>query len=106
MRAVGSEFRCQNLFVERDPVFAGIADVVGADVADKLFNAFRAVAGIAVLAVLDGDIAEGDFDPSLTGSFDWSAADGLIYFAAEDRDYVRLYQLNLQTGNKSARQAC
>lgn len=40
-----------------------------------------------------------DFDPSLTGSFEWSAADGLIYFAAEDRDYVRLYQLNPQTGN-------
>ena len=40
-----------------------------------------------------------DFDPSLSGSFDWSPADGLVYFNAEDRDYVRLYQLDPKSGN-------
>ena len=38
-----------------------------------------------------------DFDPSVQ-SVDWSWADGQVYFSAEDRDYVRLYQLNPQTG--------
>ena len=39
-----------------------------------------------------------DFDPSLDGSPDWSWADGMIYFRAECRDYVYLYQLNPKTG--------
>ena len=39
-----------------------------------------------------------DFDPSLDGSADWSWADGMIYFRAECRDYVYLYQLNPKTG--------
>ena len=38
-----------------------------------------------------------DFDPSVD-RVDWSDADGNIYFSAEDRDYVRLYQLNPKTG--------
>ena len=38
-----------------------------------------------------------DFDPSVE-RVDWSDADGNIYFSAEDRDYVRLYQLNPKTG--------
>ena len=38
-----------------------------------------------------------DFDPSVTNS-DWSWADGMVYFSAEDRDYVRLYQLNPTSG--------
>ncbi|MBR3480032.1 MAG: S9 family peptidase [Prevotella sp.] len=38
-----------------------------------------------------------DFDPSVE-RMDWSDADGNIYFSAEDRDYVRLYQLNPKTG--------
>ena len=38
-----------------------------------------------------------DFDPSIN-SFDWSWADGNVYFSAEDRDYVRLYQLDPKTG--------
>ena len=38
-----------------------------------------------------------DFDPSVE-RVDWSGADGNIYFSAEDRDYVRLYQLNPKTG--------
>ncbi len=38
-----------------------------------------------------------DFDPSVN-SVDWNWADGMIYFSAEDRDYVRLYQLNPATG--------
>jgi len=38
-----------------------------------------------------------DFDPSVT-NVDWSWGDGKIYFSAEDRDYVRLYQLDPQTG--------
>ena len=37
-----------------------------------------------------------DFDPSVT-NFTWSAADGNIYFSAEDRDYVRLFSLNPKT---------
>ena len=39
-----------------------------------------------------------DFDPSLDGGPDWSWADGMIYFRAECRDYVYLYQLNPKTG--------
>ena len=39
-----------------------------------------------------------DFDPSLEGTVDWSPADGLVYFNAEDRDYVRLYQLDPKSG--------
>ena len=39
-----------------------------------------------------------DFDPSLSGGADWSWADGMIYFRAECRDYVYLYQLNPKTG--------
>jgi len=38
-----------------------------------------------------------DFDPSVT-RVEWSAADGQIWFTAEDHDYVRLYQLNPKTG--------
>ena len=38
-----------------------------------------------------------DFDPSVNRG-DWSHADGMIYFSAEDRDYVHLYQLNPTTG--------
>ena len=39
-----------------------------------------------------------DFDPSVDGGVDWSWADGMIYFRAECRDYVYLYQLNPKTG--------
>jgi BASS family bile acid:Na+ symporter len=39
-----------------------------------------------------------DFDPSLDGGVDWSWADGKVYFRAECRDYVYLYQLNPKTG--------
>ncbi len=38
-----------------------------------------------------------DFDPSVE-SVDWSLADGLIYFSAEDRDYVRIFRLNPANG--------
>ena len=38
-----------------------------------------------------------DFNPSIT-HVDWSCADGFIYFSAEDRDYVRLYQLQPKNG--------
>ncbi len=39
-----------------------------------------------------------DFDPSIDGGADWSWADGMVYFRAECRDYVYLYQLNPKTG--------
>ena len=39
-----------------------------------------------------------DFDPSIDGGFDWSWADGKVYFRAECRDYVYLYQLDPKTG--------
>ena len=39
-----------------------------------------------------------DFDPSIDGGVDWSLADGKIYFRAECRDYVYLYQLDPKTG--------
>lgn len=39
-----------------------------------------------------------DFDPSVNGSPQWSLADGNIYFSAEHRDYVYLYQLDPKTG--------
>lgn len=39
-----------------------------------------------------------DFDPSLDGGADWSWADGKVYFRAECRDYIYLYQLNPKTG--------
>jgi dipeptidyl aminopeptidase/acylaminoacyl peptidase len=39
-----------------------------------------------------------DFDPSIDGSPDWSWADGKVYFRAECRDYVYLYQLDPKTG--------
>lgn len=38
-----------------------------------------------------------DFNPSVTRA-DWTWGDGMIYFSAEDRDYVRLYQLNPASG--------
>lgn len=38
-----------------------------------------------------------DFDPSIN-AVDWSSADGMIYFSAEDRDYVSLFKLNPTTG--------
>ena len=41
-----------------------------------------------------------DFDPSIS-KVDWSAADGNIYFTAEDRDYVNMFALNPKTGNIS-----
>ena len=37
-----------------------------------------------------------DFDPSIS-SADWSWGTGMIYFSAENRDYVHLYQLNPAT---------
>ena len=39
-----------------------------------------------------------DFDPSVDGGIDWSWADGKVYFRAECRDYVYLYQLDPKTG--------
>ena len=42
-----------------------------------------------------------DFDPSIDKGPDWSRADGLIYFSAEDRDYVNLFVLNPKTGKIS-----
>ena len=38
-----------------------------------------------------------DFDPSVEQG-EWPDSDGLIYFLAEDRDYMNLYQLNPKTG--------
>ncbi|MDO4497078.1 MAG: prolyl oligopeptidase family serine peptidase [Bacteroidales bacterium] len=37
-----------------------------------------------------------DFNPSITG-YDWSAADGKIYFTAEDKDLVSLFQYDPKT---------
>ena len=39
-----------------------------------------------------------DFDPSIEGVPDWSWADGKVYFRAECRDYVYIYQLDPKTG--------
>ena len=39
-----------------------------------------------------------DFDPSVSRA-EWSQADGMIYLSAEDRDYVRLFQLNPASGS-------
>ena len=39
-----------------------------------------------------------DFDPSVS-KVCWSNADGLVYFSAENRDYVHLYQLNPLSGS-------
>ncbi len=39
-----------------------------------------------------------DFDPSIEGSAYWSHTDGMVYFRAECRDYIYLYQLNPKTG--------
>ncbi len=41
-----------------------------------------------------------DFNPSVS-SFDWSWSDGMVYFSAEDRDYVSLFVLNPKTGKIS-----
>ena len=38
-----------------------------------------------------------DFNPSVQ-TVDWAWGDGLVYFTAEDRDYVRLYQMNPASG--------
>ncbi|MBQ8867740.1 MAG: S9 family peptidase [Bacteroidaceae bacterium] len=38
-----------------------------------------------------------DFDPSVS-DYQWSVADGKVYFTAEDRDYVRLFSLNPADG--------
>ena len=38
-----------------------------------------------------------DFDPSIK-NFNWSLADGQIYFSAEDRDYVSIFRLNPTKG--------
>lgn len=38
-----------------------------------------------------------DFNPNV-GSVEWSTADGMIYFNAEDRDYQHLYRLNPKNG--------
>ena len=40
-----------------------------------------------------------DFDPSLDGAPYWCAADGMVYFTAEDRSYVNLYMLDPKKGN-------
>ena len=39
-----------------------------------------------------------DFDPSVS-TVCWSHADGLVYFSAEHRDYVHLFQLNPVSGS-------
>lgn len=38
-----------------------------------------------------------DFDPSVS-DYQWSVADGKVYFSAEDRDYVRLFALDTANG--------
>ena len=38
-----------------------------------------------------------DFNPSVQ-TIDWAWGDGLVYFTAEDRDFVRLYQMNPYNG--------
>ena len=41
-----------------------------------------------------------EFDPSIS-SFDWSWSDDMVYFSAEDRDYVSLFVLNPKTAKIS-----
>ena len=41
-----------------------------------------------------------DFDPSVE-RVTWSQADALVYFSAEDRDYVNVFALNPKTGKIS-----
>ena len=41
-----------------------------------------------------------EFDPSVSRA-DWSWSDGMVYFSAEDRDYVNLFVLNPKTGKIS-----
>jgi dipeptidyl aminopeptidase/acylaminoacyl peptidase len=38
-----------------------------------------------------------DFNPSVQ-TIDWTWGDGMVYFTAEDRDFVRLYQMNPANG--------
>ena len=38
-----------------------------------------------------------DFDPSVS-HVEWSAADGQVYFSAEDKDYIHLYRLDTKSG--------
>ena len=38
-----------------------------------------------------------DFDPSVD-EVDWSLTDGMVYFSAEDRDYVRIFRLDPANG--------
>lgn len=38
-----------------------------------------------------------DFDPNVT-RFEWSAADGMVYFTAENRDCISFYRLNPANG--------
>ena len=38
-----------------------------------------------------------DFDPSIENC-DWSPSDGMIYFTAEDKDFINLFRLNPTTG--------
>ena len=46
-----------------------------------------------------------DFDPSVS-TVDWRPFDHLIYFSAENRDYVHLYQLNPKTGDIVRLETC
>ena len=39
-----------------------------------------------------------DFNPNVQSGVDWSKADGNIYFTAEDKDCVHLFQLNPKSG--------
>ena len=39
-----------------------------------------------------------DFDPSVE-TYCWSPVDDMVYFSAEDRDYVRMYRMNPRTGD-------
>lgn len=84
----------QLLFVGNPEAFDRIGCQLPADVTPSMTENELFLFDIATKAVT---ALTKDFDPSVS-RVEWSQADGRIYFSAEDRDYVNVYDLEPKTG--------
>jgi len=87
----------QVLFIGTPEAFDRVGCQLPADVTPSMIEAEFFLYDIASKKVTP---LTKDFDPSIDNYY-WSKADGLIYFTAEERDYVNCFVLNPATGSIS-----
>lgn len=70
--------------------FGGIGNILPKD---EIPNSYNKLAYVMDIATKKVDAITRDFAPSINNSF-WNKEDGMIYFLATDKDYVKVFQYN------------